>query len=155
MSIFRKLEQDSQRVLKKASPAISSGIKLDVATTKNVDQSLKRIPWELRHKVLLQAGRKSGNVVVNEARRILRTRDNIDRGDLIKSIKVKTVTYDDDGRIVAVVGPSWPQGNHGMLLELGTSRQPPRPFIRPAANSTKPAQQKAFEDHVKKRAEKI
>lgn len=64
-------------------------------------------------------------------------------GNLRKSIGYRLKTYKRTGVMVLVLGPRWPQGAHGHLLEYGTAQRqtseglnrgigPALPFLRPA-----------------------
>ena len=76
-------------------------------------------------------------------------------GNLLKSLGVRTRRYKNTNTQIAVIGPRWPEGAHGHLVEFGTAPRwaqnkgffkqllhglkggyrgimPARPFLRPA-----------------------
>jgi len=64
-------------------------------------------------------------------------------GNLRKSIGYRMKTYKTSGVLVLVLGPRWPLGAHGHLVEFGTQARftadgvfrgigPAKPFLRPA-----------------------
>ena len=66
--------------------------------------------------------------------------------------------------VLAMIGPKYPEGAHAHLLEFGGNRvfwgkqvgsDEPEPFMRPAADETKPQQKKAMVDKVKKEWRKV
>jgi phage gpG-like protein len=87
--------------------------------------------------------------------------------DLRDSIgyKVKLYRSGNSERVAAFVGPRRPFGNHANLVEYGslvklwgsdrTVRIPPRPFMRPAADSTKKQQRDAIIDTVRREWKKM
>lgn len=54
-----------------------------------------------------------------------------------------------------VVGPAWPAGAHGTLLEFGTYRQKPRPFLRPAWDANRTRVGQILVEEYRKRIEKV
>ncbi len=89
--------------------------------------------------------------------------------DLHDAMTVKTVNYNNakGGIVISMVGARWPYGNHHHLLEFGGYQhrlwggvvdpfpQPPRPTLRPAVESTIPAQQAAMIGIVSREWEKL
>ena len=97
-----------------------------------------------------KALRAASRPIVNAARDNLRAGNHKFTGNLIKSIGLRIKTYRKDGRTIAVIGPRWPEGAHGHLVEFGTGpRQtekgkstgfmPATPFLRPAFDAFKGA----------------
>lgn len=140
-------------------------------TGPDLERLLKQLPITLRAKSLGQAARAAGGVVRTRARQLVPIGDprhNPDAHPLKDTVKVVVRYYDNDRRAVAVVGPRYPQGAHGHLVEKGhkvvVSRGPrkgQRPlsgspyvkgkeFLAPAADQTKPQQQAAVVDKLQK-----
>ena len=126
-----------------------------------LEKLLAKLPWDLRAKSLGQAARAGGSVVRNDARKrapIGDQKHNPGATALKKTIAVTVRYYDNDRRAVAVVGPRYPQGAHGHLVEdghdvivsrgsrkgqkplTGTARVEGKEFLAPAADSTKSQQ---------------
>lgn len=110
-----------------------------------------------RSSIVSKALRAASRPIVNAARDNIRAQqsDNPYRsygkqpGNLRKSMGLRIKTYRNSGTTIAVVGPRWPQGAHGHLIEFGTTERltkgegkvpagvsrgfmPARPFLRPA-----------------------
>jgi len=143
---------------------------LDEREADRLDRMLGQIPIEARNKALPNALRAAGRVVVKAARANLqmlaRTEYNFEDFDQFPPIK-KTMSVvfraSKNGRFQsAFVGPRWPDGAPGHWIEYGFQQKqvrfnkdfiqtrktpekiPPRPFLRPAADSTKEEQKRAL-----------
>lgn len=143
-----------------------STVRVGISDTKATDKLLKGLPIEMRQKTLVKAVRAAGNIVAKEARRLCPkpgyTGDKPGKIPLNKTIKVVVRSYDN--AIAAFVGPTWPHGAHGHLVEFGheikrTSHGPthtrPKPFMRPAADTTAQAQQRKIIDTLKNEIKKL
>lgn len=135
---------------------------------------LKELGPRIERKVTRQAMRKAARPIVTaaraNARRLLGTRTEdrvtIDRrktrrtgkvhfrrrrraGQLERSIGSRQKTYTAQGVVFTAIGPKWPQGAHGYLVEYGHKPSgwyakqeraqyvPAKPFMRPAYESHK------------------
>ena len=120
----------------------------------NADRLLAQMPIEVREKHLKKAMRRGGNEVAKEARRLVPRPgypgDDPTKIPLARTIRTVVRVYRD--HVVAVVGPKWPEGAHGHLVEFGhaiqrntpgPTRTRPRPFMRPASDGTLPQQNAA------------
>lgn len=115
----------------------------------NLEGLMTTLPIEMRDKAAKSAARAAAGVVRNEARRRVPNRT----GSLKRSMSVVVRDYGE--LTVAYAGPRYLReggpnaGNHGHLVEFGhkikgtQKRVPPRPFLRPAADSTKKQQERA------------
>lgn len=110
-----------------------------------------RIEAALQAGALVKAGKGAGKVVADDAKpRITAPGYRGDKADLkplSKSIRV--VVRDYTHIVIVVIGSTWPEGAHGHLVENGhiqrlkdgsTIHVPPHPWLRPAAEYTKPQQ---------------
>lgn len=130
---------------------MGKAIQAKVSDTKQVERLLGRLALQMRGKILVQGVRAAGRVAANAAKTLAPKPgypgDKPDRKPLNQTIKV--VVRDYSNGPAAVVGPQWPEGAHGHLVEFGHqlpdgSRTKPKPFLRPAADSTKTQQQSAL-----------
>lgn len=107
----------------------------------------RRAQGEIVRKALRAASRP----IINAARDNLQAQTGGEgTGNLRKSMGLRMKTYRNSGSTVAVIGPRWPQGAHGHLVEFGTTTRvtkkgisrgfmPARPFLRPAFDTFKGA----------------
>lgn len=122
-------------------------------------QALDRIDDLLTGKVKIEALKAAARVVASEARRLCPEGDYAhNRGaiPLHETINVRLRDYGQRG--LAVIGPVYPAGAHGYLVEYGHAevlwgkatgrRVPPKPFMRPAFEGTKREQQAVMESVV-------
>lgn len=125
-----------------------------------VDRELARLDLMLRSKALKKALRRGGQVVQKRARELCPRSSQTHTGDtwskatqaarqgvkpLAETIGVVVREY-DRGTFVLLVGPEYPAGALGHLIEYGHAevlwgketgrRVPPYPFLRPAADET-------------------
>lgn len=139
MGVMKRLHEQSQRVRNGQGPKGPSlaGRQIIRSTEKETDEFLKQFPTLLQNKVLRQAVRQAGRVVVKDARKRIRTKGrSIKTGtrkkwsrslaakraitktkDLYQSLTVKVVVYEES--TVAMVGGRRPYGNHLNLLNKG------------------------------------
>ena len=82
--------------------------------------TLARMSRRMRSGVMGKAMREASRPLINRARANLLGRGNIRSGDLYKSIGARIRTYRNSNNTIAVVGPRYPQGAHGHLVERGT-----------------------------------
>lgn len=85
---------------------------------------------------------KIGEAAVKNTRRIIEEKNIIDTGDLLRSIDYQVNESDQS------VSFGTPQ-DYGPYLELGTSRIPARPFVKPAALDNVNEYKKILEDELK------
>ena len=125
-----------------------------------MESFLKKLPLLVRQKAVKASIRKGANVVRTKARRLAPRggpREGAKAGKPHLRDTIKTIVREYQNRTMAFVGPSWPSGNHGHLVEFGFIHQPdgkavaPQPFLRPAADSTRTQQKDAIEKELKKR----
>ena len=130
----------------------------------NVEDFLAKMPIEVRTKAAKSAIRKGGNVVKTAARRLApvggpREGRKAGKPHLRDTMAVRIREYGD--RTLAVVGPTYPSGAHSHLIEFGFTHPksgefvPPQPYLRPAADSTKPQQAEAITRELTKRVDQI
>ena len=79
----------------------------------------------------------------------------VDTGELKRNIAVKSYLDDDRRQVGAIIGPKYPVAKRANLLEYGSATQRPQPFIRPGGDTTKTAQKRALEQHLRTRWETI
>lgn len=115
-------------------------ITVRVAGLKELDEALKQLPKSVGKTVLRNALKKAAAPVVADAK----ANAPRDRGDLAESIDIRaTLTRRQRrmrarrGAVEMFIGPSFPLGAHGHLVEFGTVKMPARPFLRPAWDSNK------------------
>lgn len=147
--------------------ARSKSIDVKISIPEETDKLLGQIPINLRRRSLKKALRKAGQVVAREARRLAPRPgypgDKPGKKPLKNTIRVKV---SDFGEVqAAFVGPSYPEGAHGHLVEFGHEEVlwgkrtggfvREKPFMRPAADSTEAQQREAIISTLKKDIEKL
>ena len=131
-------------------------------------QSLAILGERLVKRANRKAVRAMGREVIKDARRRVPRR----YGDLKKSLGIKVKAYRRTGVALAIIGPRRGRArphptrpgkminptNYAHLVELGTRRTSPQPFLRPAEKSAKPAAvaaaAKVYEAELKKELRK-
>ena len=109
---------------------------------------LNRIDDTLSGKLVRDMVKAAGEVVAAEAKRLCPRGDPADSPDLKPLNETIAVELRDYGvRQLAVVGPQYPAGAHGHLVENGHevishgkrtgTRTEPKPFVRPAFDAEK------------------
>ena len=136
-------------------------VSIKVVSTAKTDSLLASLPIELREKQLVKAVTKAAKVVEKEATRLAPKPgypgDKAGKIALNTTIDVKKLIL---GEIVmAIVGPRYPMGAHGHLVEFGhakvlwgkrtSERVEAKPFLRPAADTTQAEQERAIVQTLK------
>lgn len=124
-----------------------------------LQRALDRIDDRLTHKTRMDALRSAATVIRQRAAELCPEGDPAHMPE--KPPLATTIDYalrDYGQRGLAYVGPVYPQGAHGHLVEFGHQevlygvrtgrRVPPHPFLRPAFDETKHAQRAAMEAAV-------
>ncbi|WP_417745067.1 hypothetical protein [Rosistilla oblonga] len=116
----------------------------------DVDRLLRTLPDILQHKQLPKALRAGAKPIIRDAKERVSQPgypgDKPGKEPLRNTIHAVVRNYERTS--IAVVGCSWPDGNHGWLVEFGheikrtTSGKiygfaPPHPFMRPAIDATR------------------
>ena len=70
-------------------------------------------------------------------------------GGLARSIEVKESRFKDGGYLVTAQGPGNYDRFYATFVELGTFKDKPQPYLRPALRKNKRAMQRAFENLIK------
>lgn len=132
---------------------MSDTVKVSASGGDELETFLSQIDRTLRGTGAKKALRAAGQVVRKSARSKVSKPgypgDKADKESLYDSIKVVVRDYGET--FVTVVGPTWPAGAHGHLVEFGhqlvawghktDKRVAPYPFLRPAADQTTGEQQ--------------
>lgn len=102
-----------------------------ITGAKELDNALSMLPKRIGRKILLQALRLGAKPMLGEARNSIR----VDSGLTKKDIKIRAVpAKESSAPAVAIAGSNAKSGRAYIMrfLELGTSKMPARPFLRPA-----------------------
>ena len=111
-----------------------------------VPEKLRDLGPKLARKALRRAVSKAGDLWVTE----MKSKAPVDSGDLRDSIKKKVTTTKKGNALSAkvAVGPAWDSKNkksgksdqqpavYGMILEFGSKKMAPHPWMRPVFDST-------------------
>jgi hypothetical protein len=151
---------------------MANAMRVEIVDSVNIDAKLARIDAFVRGRVLDDAVKAAAQVVVDAAERRVPdskktgTRDKWSQKtkserkgakQLKNTIAYVIRKYDNGMKRLAVIGPRYPAGALGHLIEFGHSavlwgrtsskvtRVPPKPFLRPAADSTKATQSAAID----------
>lgn len=135
------------------------GWRIEITGFEELIKALDRIDDTLSKQVTRQCVKAAGEVVAARAKQLCPVGNPADKADLKPlrdTIGVEVRNY--DRRALAVVGPEYPAGAHGHLVEYGHAevlwgvrtgrRVPAKPFMRPAFDETQTAQKAAMEDVV-------
>lgn len=130
--------------------------RIDLHGYDQVMRDLDKIDRTLSQDARREAAQAAGDVVKARARQLCPVGDpahNPGAKPLRDTIAAETRDYDQ--RTLVVIGPEYPAGAHGHLVEYGHDevvwghrtgrRVPPQPFMRPAFDGTKQEQQAAME----------
>jgi HK97 gp10 family phage protein len=97
-----------------------------------LEEQLKTLGPKLARKAAGPALKKAGQHIVDYAK----TLAPVDTGRLEDSIVIQlTPTRGKTDNVQAVIGFKKPRSRIAHLLEYGTSKQPPQPFMRPAIDA--------------------
>jgi HK97 gp10 family phage protein len=121
------------------------GVGMQLQGERELQRTLDALDDSLQRKITKSALTKAATPIVKEMRRrapVGRPRVKYPGGNLKKAMGKRVVKY-PSGVIVAVIGPRWPQGAHGHLVEFGTApryskagaykgQMPAKAFARPA-----------------------
>lgn len=143
---------------------MSGAISIDIKEFGNTAAVLTNLDIALRGKALVSALRKSGRPVVSRAKSLAPKggeRKGRKAGKKHLRDTITSVVRDYGETKVLVVGPAYPAGAHGHLVEFGTvarkhksgkrtGAMPPRPFLRPAVEATLGEQKAAFEAELQR-----
>ena len=132
------------------------GWRIEITGYDELIKALDRIDDALSGKVKRQMVKAAAEVVARRARELCPVGDPADKPDLKPLRDTIGIEVRDYGpRALAVVGPEYPAGAHGHLVELGHEevlfgvrtgrRVPPHPFMRPAFDETQAEQLAAME----------
>lgn len=111
-----------------------------------LEEAFKVLPEVMQKRVINTALRGAASIVQRSARANLRGNNSVRTGLLVRSISIKLKRYSATGTVWAGVGPdrsivgTTPEGrrivpaNYAHLIEGGTRRVPPKPFLRPAVD---------------------
>lgn len=185
MGLWKRLADDAEETRRRAARrrrqrGRGRGVHVEITRSETTQAALLKFPIELRKKVLTKAVRASGAPVRSAARSHLKRHRSKDTGtrdkwsnktkqarsyrkqDLYQSIAIKVKTY--GSKVVAIIGARRPDGAHAHLLEYGGRRimwggneytAEPQPFLRPAADETKPQQRAAMIRKISKEWDKL
>ena len=146
--------------------AVGATANITITGLKPLQKKMRRWPDKLRKRVNGQATKAAVNPI---ARAIRKAAPVGPTGNLKGSIATKMKRYQGGDWFEAIVGPRVPDkkrprartgkavndmGAHGHLIEFGTVRQPPRPFVRPVWDRMKDGLLDEFRKQLAKRVEK-
>jgi len=134
-------------------------LKVEFHGLREIDELLKQLPKQVAGRVLTAGLRAGGNVIRAEAKRTAPRRADPGAkpisssskkgrlpGYLRASIIVRAIREAGTSAKV-IVGPSR-RAFYGRFSEFGTSRQPARPWLRPAFDRTREAALKAIKESL-------
>ncbi len=104
-------------------------LKIKIEGLDELDKAIRKLPQNIQKRVLKGALRAGGRVIVKDAKQ----RVPVDSGTLKKSIVVVT-GRSKEGALMFVTTKSSAFYSH--LIEFGTSKMRPQPFLRPAFDNT-------------------
>lgn len=104
-------------------------VKITIEGEKELSRKLEQLGIEGR-KALANAMKQAAEQVRDEAKR----RAPVRTGNLQRHI-IERKAFDDDYGVMYLVGPEYPQAAYGHIVEGGSSRMSPQPFLRPALDA--------------------
>ncbi len=139
---------------------MADAVTIDIQGDKKLIRKLDRLERRTARSIK-RKGLRAGSSVLLKAVRKAAPRDT---GNLRKSMTRKFKTY--GGRnVIVIVGPAWPKGAHGHLVEFGTKPRatragqstgsmPANPFFEKAIRASLPAVNVAMTRKMKEEIEK-
>ena len=124
------------------------GVQLDLIGDEAVQRKFKALEGKLQKKFARKSMRKAAKVIQKEAKARVPTGKT---GMLKKNIKVRSAKRSRSRiGINVVVGEGWYTGEqfYGAFVELGTSKQPARPFMRPALEDKRDEARRVLVDEL-------
>jgi HK97 gp10 family phage protein len=144
-----------------------ASVKVTIESTRETDALLLSLPIAVREKYLKLGLKAAGRIVRDEAkRRCPKGKQRTGKKEGKKHLRdtIRSEFRDYGRKKVQVIGPEYPAGAHGHLVEFGHAevlwgkptgrRVPPKPFMRPAVDSTKQQQIDALNNAVRAGIEK-
>lgn len=133
--------------------------RIELAGYRELMAELDRIDDRLSRRTARECAKAAGEVIARRAKQLCPVGDpahNSAAKPLRDTIAVEMRDY--DSKVLAVIGPQYPAGAHGHLVEYGHQevlwgvrtgrRVAPRPFLRPAYDETQEEQQAAMQSVV-------
>jgi len=115
-------------------------VKARVLGLKELDNALAKLPKSAGKGALRKALKKAGQPIFDAAK----MKVPVDTGALKESLEISTKLSRrqkrgrrKQGAVELFIGAGRPKGSHAHLVEFGTSRSSPRPFLRPAWDENK------------------
>lgn len=153
------------------------GQAVKITRDSNLDKVLEQIPWEVRHKAIKSCLAAASRVAVRAAKAAAPRNKDPNHKPANKPL-AETITavyrdYGESNKFLFIVGPAYPAGAHGHLVEGGhkvvnrktraggqSARYQPKEgrksfvegkkWMAPAVDSSRPQQEKAFETKLAK-----
>lgn len=127
---------------------------LELEGWEELQRALERVDDTLVGRTKLEAVKAAGEVVARQAKALCPRGESDGEKPLADTIGVEVRDYGE--RALAVIGPEYPAGAHGHLVEQGHEivtwdgrrtgkRATPKPFVRPAFEATKDQQVAAMQ----------
>lgn len=144
-------------------------IDVNLTGIKELDRALRKLGPAVEKRVQSQALRAGARPIIRQAKSLLmmgarrprkgKRGKGFHTGNLYRSMAVKTIR--GMGGWAAIIGPKWPGGVHGHLVEFGTKPRyhksgkfvgamPARPFLRPAFDMALPEAKRRIREVVEK-----
>lgn len=143
-------------------------VHLDLKMPAGLDKLLGELPIELRLKWLPKGIRKGATIIKNRAKQLCPKggqREGVKAGKkhLRDTIGIANRRYKGGRLLATYIGPEYPAGAHGHLVEYGhrgvfgdmSKRVPPKPFMRPAFDEKEREAQQAIIDELKRGIESV
>lgn len=126
---------------------MSDSVSIKIHGLRELERDLRKLPRRVQGRAVRNAARAGGIIVRRRARELAPRRT----GNLRRSIVVRSAREGND--IVVRIG-LLARAFYGFLLEFGTRRISPRPWMRPAFDQTKEAAAKEVSDRLWREIEK-
>lgn len=120
-----------------------------------------RMPYEIAKAGMREALGAGGAVLRDEARALAPVGET---GDLKRSVGMKITLGNNLDKNIVSVGPRYTKktkagkrspGIYGLFVEIGTSKMPATPWLRPALSSARDRAVKAFADSLRATVQKV
>ncbi|KKM90812.1 hypothetical protein LCGC14_1234840 [marine sediment metagenome] len=117
----------------------SDRITMEVRGLKELERELSKLPNKIAKGIMRRAMNRGADVVVRAAKRNLVRNQNVESGQLIRSVKkaTKIRAHGLRGATVDVRVGLLSQAFYGRFLEFGTKHQAAKPFMGPALDSNR------------------
>jgi HK97 gp10 family phage protein len=127
---------------------MQDGVTCEIVGLDKLEETLTTLTKKAAKKILRQAGRRAGTIWKEAIEQHIESEGLLKTDYMVDHIQINTKSKSgNDGSITVSVGPA-EDAFYGRFAEFGTSKEPARPFMRPAFDETSDQVLQVFIDEV-------